>query len=453
MQSYFLIIFIWVMILFSVFSFYFGKLITNESIKNNDKILNQFAVMADDYILENLRDVSNRLYENCQKEPFLYRFMSQSIDNHVVDTLEIRQYLLEMLTLNPMIESLALYYPRCDLLITNFVIRYPRTEGLYMGGLLSSFREISRFDGSYEWVADGGYEVLPSTGVATVYDASGAALPATINAIHFVRKVPAVGEPGMTGCVIFVTIREEYLYNMLQTAGIGQFDKLIIVDANGVVASHTDKKMINRNASELPYGQLLANAAYEAESHICDVDGNRIAVSVRRSPDTGWVYASVAPVGGLTSMGRLIFQMVGLSVLLASVVATALSAYCARNLSKPLNSLTLACMRLAPNLLSESLNEYQLITTTLDNLQIQVTRHRMIQEKSQSILRHEYMRDLFSGEDAPPQPVSNGWIRWGFPSPRYPLRVYRKNQGRRLSAEQALQGRVAEYAALSGGRD
>jgi len=408
MQSYFLIIFVWVMTLFAIGFLYFNKLITDEAVKNNNRILQQFTVMTDDYILGNMKDIAIRLYENCQKEPALNQYMTQALDNNVVDTLAVRQYLSEMLAMNPAIESLALYYPQADLLVTNYVIRYPQTTDLYMGGLLTSFRDISRFDGQYKWVADGEYEVL-STLSPSAADESGALQLHTVNAIHFMRKVPCVNEPGKTGCVLFVTIREEYLCAMLQASSIEKFEELIIVDGDGIVASQTSKDMINKPVTGLPYGQLLLDATYKASNHIYSVNGTSKIISVCRSPDTDWVYASVSPIGGLSSLGNLIFKVIGLTVFLASAAAAIMSALYARRLYRPLGSLTQACMRLMPHMPTDGLNEYQLINSTIDSLNTQVKKHRINQEKNRNILKQEYMRDFFYGGKAPIQPVLD-WL-------------------------------------------
>ena len=445
MQSYFFIIFVWVMTLFVIGFLYFSKLMTDESIKNNSRILQQFSVMTDDYILGNMKDIAIRLYENCQKEPALNQYMTQALDNNVVDTLAVRQYLSEMLAMNPAIESLALYYPQADLLVTNYVIRYPQTEGLYMGGLLTSFRDISRFDGQYKWVADGEYQVLPASSSAA--DVSGAIQPYTVNAMHFMRKVPSVNEPGKTGCVLFVTIREEYLYAMLQTSSIEKFEELIIVDEDGIIASHTRKEMINKPADGLPYGQLLLDAACESVDHIYNENGIRRVVSVYRSNDTGWVYASISPVRGLSSLGKLIFQVIGLTILLASAAATAMSVLYARRLYRPLGSLTQACIRLMPHMPTDGLNEYQLINSTIDSLNTQVKKHRIDQEKNRNILKQEYLRDFFYGGKAPIQPVLDWLDSLGITFPYGTCCAFIVQYGKNGPPQaDSLRSRIAEYS-------
>ncbi|MEA4890308.1 MAG: AraC family transcriptional regulator [Clostridiaceae bacterium] len=408
MKSYLLIIMIWIAIILIIGSYFINKLKTDDAVAGNNKSLLQFSSMADDYIMKNMKDVSTLLYEDCQSQSFLYDHMTAHYEKQIVDTLKIKSYLDTMLTLNPMIESLALYYPKNDLLVTNYVILYPGKENKYMGELLASFRDMSQFAGSYTWFSDSKYLVNPVLDTLAK-QAETNSQPEIIQAIHFARKVPAIDNAGETGCVLFVTLREDYLLSMLQPQASRGYSKLIISDDKGVIAAHTDGDMINKPVADLPYGQLFSEATNHVSNYFATDEDTKVVVSLYRSELTDWVYASVVSLNNLSSMIILIIQMLGLTILFASIIALILASVYTKNLYLPLRKLVYTCTRLSPQIQPEHLNEYQFINSTLDTLQIKMKQHQLIQEKSQVVLKQEYMKELFNQENPPAPPIPE-WL-------------------------------------------
>lgn len=102
---------------------------------NNSVIMEQYTDIIDTLVLEKSDalyvQMSNDVYRN---EKMNY-YMNKPLRKNIVDTLKIREYLIGIKEANPLIYSVAILYPKNNLLISNEVIRYDLFYDFWMDEL------------------------------------------------------------------------------------------------------------------------------------------------------------------------------------------------------------------------------------------------------------------------------------------------------------------------------
>jgi two-component system response regulator YesN len=149
---------------------------------------------------------------------------------------------------------------------------------------------------SYQWVNDfehfDGYSKwMPARRV--VLDQSN--YPIYRNVVTFVRTYPLISDPELRKGAIAVNIKEELLYDLIKKASDQDEGETFVIDADGVVVLHSDKKMLGTNISEKPYIQSILNNAHPKGNFSTEVEKTASSIFYVNQDYTGWKIVRFIP--------------------------------------------------------------------------------------------------------------------------------------------------------------
>ncbi|WP_372661104.1 helix-turn-helix domain-containing protein [Cohnella sp.] len=149
---------------------------------------------------------------------------------------------------------------------------------------------------SYQWVNDfepfEGYSKWMSTR-RVVLDQSN--YPIYRNVVTFVRTYPLISDPDVRKGAIAVNIKEELLYDLIRKTSDQDEGETFVIDANGVVVLHRDKKILGINISEMPYIQSILNKT-QSNGHIsAEVEQTPSSIFYVNQDYTGWKIVRFIP--------------------------------------------------------------------------------------------------------------------------------------------------------------
>ncbi|WP_337103703.1 AraC family transcriptional regulator [Paenibacillus sp. YIM B09110] len=222
---------------------------------------------------------------------------------------------------------------------------------------------------------------------------------------------------------IVIHVDEKYILSTIKSISSGS-DDVFVMDASGLVLSHTDPNQFMKRFNELPYIQRILDSK-ETTSHFrTDIDGKSQLVTFVRSSQLNWYFVSIKPYQSLISD---ISTLRGYTTLiaLAIIVLGILTAYVATNkLYNPLGRLIGKVHEVtgAGGADQErNRNEFSLLSEAFTNVVDQALSVEMAQQQSLPVLKKTYLQHLLRGThtDLSSTHVLHSAINAPFASPYY----------------------------------
>lgn len=211
----------------------------------------------------------------------------------------------------------------------------------------------------YEWVRDfeksGAFAYWMNTRPLKVGISGTNAIPV----MTLVRSYPIIHPDGYRKGAVAVNVKEKYIYGLIKDAVASNSGSIYIMNAEGKVVSHSDKRMlasITENdpmLSKVPLDRLEGTLKVKA-------DGADSTVFYYTSPYTGWKIVSAVPKlqlnKGVQQIRNALFAVCIVLILFASIVALAANLWTLRpvnrlvaNISSSLQAHRLYAKKEGPN--------------------------------------------------------------------------------------------------------
>lgn len=212
----------------------------------------------------------------------------------------------------------------------NAVIIYDRLGRIYDSGSLEGVEDVSRayfdkFAGSaygLEWADTSASNYWQGT---SKYDV-----------IKLFQKFNS-DRVGQTLGLVELTIMESYIADQYRNIDIGKNGSIFIVNKQGLVSSHTDKRELYKSVADQPYFSWVT--AHEGGEQFRDASGRELLVVSRYFPRLDWTIVGTVPVREIMKDNDILtqrFLALGIVFVLTGVI---LSFVIATSITKPLNKI------------------------------------------------------------------------------------------------------------------
>lgn len=143
-------------------------------------------------------------------------------------------------------------------------------------------RGFDMYGGYYKWL-----------GIRSLQDKMA---PQTVNkqVLTLVRSYPAISAPPFRKGALILNIDEGMIYDIAQNDDVKRLGQVFIIDGQGQVISHSDKRLLGQNIGTRKEIARILNAG--GEGHFAEtVDGVPSTVFYATSEYTAWKYVSIIP--------------------------------------------------------------------------------------------------------------------------------------------------------------
>ncbi|NSW90423.1 MAG: helix-turn-helix domain-containing protein [Firmicutes bacterium] len=385
--SYFIVIVVCTAII-SGFSYQFiFKNMENQTIKANSELLGHLKKSVDSFVLLSIDKISlSILQDTADKQDIIY-FFSNPVEGNVSGIGKAYNHLRSLKVLNPVIDSISIYYKKNNIVLSTEGMKYLSLPFKQDWIDVEWIKILDSMDGNYTWV-----------GARKVKNPNSVELPYK-NVITFIRKFPfSTSNNNLLGGIA-ISISEDVLYNIIKDSAPIDFGQILIVNENGTVILHSEKKYLNADISKL-FGSSRdkINNSSRNGYFTTNFNGKKSVVSYVTSEYNNWKYIAIKPVFKITEGYRYLNNVIifiALFILLIGVILTLLSA---RNFYSPLKKLvrvTRAVLASSPSELVK--NEYDFINTALNSLAFKVKEQEKKLEDNIPILKHHFLLNLING--------------------------------------------------------
>jgi len=374
---------------------FIGKNIVEKNIKSNNEMLSQFKYVADTYILDNVNQLSIKIMQDLKINPNISYYLRNPLHGHLVNVLNVDNYLSSVKYASSNISMLGLYYKYNDLAISTDFIRYEYTSNISSNDKLKYLKELIAAGKYYDnacWSFDTNY---PYETASQSYNSGNSKYEHT-NVILYIRKIPeSISIPNSSGAIIIV-MKETVLYNIIKSITPSGIDKIIVIDDEGKIISHSDKNNLGRNIIDYNFGNKILKSGNKSDYFIDNISGISSVISYTTSDYNKWRYITITPMANYTSATGFLTKTIIIISLLTVLLALVISIISARNFSSPVKNLVNYCRQISNNPELKSKNEFFIIKTLLNNMSSLINTQEKRFISSLPLLKQNFVQNMIT---------------------------------------------------------
>jgi len=341
--------------------------IKNWTIKSNNDLLNHFKQTIDSLVLDNLDKIVLIVLQNTINNPDISYYFLNPVNGNYTNLLKVSDFLKNIKAANPLVSSITIYYKYNELLVSTDGIKYEPDDNSIMPDR-SYIYTLYDSDAKKYW----GLKKERTT-LTPLPDAS------TENEkvfITYVRRIAFPSEKPRAGGSIAIAVDENVLHNLIKDSAPINFGQIYIINENGEILSHSDKKFLFSNIQDLSFGKKVLNLCSENENgyFITKINGIDSIVSYISSDYNEWKYITVKPIAELTEKR---FQFLGQTIVIITIITLIFGLFASlistRSIYSPLKYLSKLCKNIVQTRFpSIPKDECSIISSTLGLLSSKV---------------------------------------------------------------------------------
>lgn len=191
---------------------------------------------------------------------------------------------------------------------------------------------------------------------------------------------------------VILNVKEEWLSNVIKSAGSKYLGDVFILDQNGMVMSHASQDMFHKDLSGEDYVKRVLQSG-ENGYFVTNIHNVNSLVTYVTSNQTGWKFISVLPFSAVVAdmeRSRYITLLVGLIIFFFGII---LSYFIARGVSFPISKLKQKVLELkfpADN----STDDIEFITTGIIEASSKLRTFESLKREKAGLEKEAYIRDL-----------------------------------------------------------
>jgi AraC-like DNA-binding protein len=263
--------------------------------------------------------------------------------------------------------------------------------------VVSTDKGITRLDGyeSFAWMQ----EALAGRGGIT-----GVWYPRKLDSgIHVVSYVfPLNRLSTTTRGIIVVNLRESQIEQYVHSSEADE-KAYFLIDVNGTVISHNDKRLLLKNGSEVPYMREIMESVSSEGYVFHELEGERLLYTWSRSKQFGWLNVNIYSVDGLMTKSHTLQRKIIVLTAIIIFVGTGLTVFLATWLSKPARELV-RTLRRRGNLDIKGRNELAFLDAAFRRMQEdEEVLHKLLnirEQDARSLAVHNLLRGEFHPQAA-----------------------------------------------------
>lgn len=198
--------------------------------------------------------------------------------------------------------------------------------------------------------------------------------------------------------IMVVNLDQQVLQERVSRGDRNEFQKVLIINDQGVIISHPDSALINENISRQPYIDKILHDPANSGSMVDEVGNNKSLVTYVKSDRLGWTFIGVAEYEGLlgevTALKKFILWVMCVFILL--VGATGL--FFTKIIYTPIHRLIQRIRHTSVQSKEQNqMNEYDLLTESFSLFETQIDSLQSDVKKSMHVRKQQFLRDLLKG--------------------------------------------------------
>lgn len=239
-------------------------------IDNNNKVLKQYSEIIDTLIISNSNEVYMQILTDLTMKGSMRYYLHYPLEENMLDTLEIRKYLLSIAESNPLITSVSIFYSSNNLLISNNKIRY---------------------DLFYEYRKEE-LQIYSNILNSPMSDKNSFLATADQDSLYISRPIVAEGKINV---LFVIQYSLDAIEQRLKDIPIPEFSNFLIVNSEGMVILDTSpNKMHGQKLDKIEYSRIFEKP-YGINTYNININEESNFVSYRNDNEKSWKYVSIAP--------------------------------------------------------------------------------------------------------------------------------------------------------------
>lgn len=221
---------------------------------------------------------------------------------------------------------------------------------------------------------------------------------APINVLTFILR-PNYALTSQNRGAILINMNEQYIMQTMQSIS-SDSDNSFVVDANGLVLSHTDPTQFMKNISDTSYMQQIVASPDKSHYFKIRLNGQQQLVTYVKSEQLGWYFVSIKPYVMLISDISVLRNFTWLIVLVIILLGVIVAYYATNKLYNPLGNLIHKVQELTGNQTSGTVknrNEFALLSEAFSNVVNQAQVGEIEKQWSMPVLKKTYLQHLLRG--------------------------------------------------------
>lgn len=361
--SYFLLVLVSVCLLSSVLFTLFSSS-TIKEIDNNNKIMLAQISYASDVVYNNITNIGNVLINDNLVVSFLYSNKEDKIKNY-----ELSRLLSKLQNTYPFIHSIGIYRPNTESIVDSSGLPADRS---FLGQ--SSTEYMSFFPRKFTNYN----KQLDQFITFTLYP-------------DFSLRTPS-------NSVIYINVEERYILNTIRNISKENLvDNTFVMDAEGIILSHTDPSFFMQNISNEAYVQKILSEN-STNSFTFTIDKQKHLITFVKSDELNWYFVSVTPYKTMISN---IHKLRNTTIFIAAILVLLgllFSIFMTKNVYRPIFKLFTKVKQSndkAP--LLQKVDEYQVINDAFTSLVESEQSMKFVLNRSSRTIAEHYLQTLIKG--------------------------------------------------------
>ncbi len=334
------------------------------------------------------------------KEIHDYKLVKTDIE-HVIRLSRVQSALRETFNSNHRLHSVYVYLEEANYIITS------GEEGVVLKSDFADQDWIRAYDEKKD--ESTGTIWINSRRARTGYSSSGSS--SRVNVITYL--LPLKNLSLQTRGAIVVNIREDELSKLMNSANITGNGYVFIIDSQGNVISHMDKKLVCENIFMEPYirkiVELKANEGYILDT----IDKKKQIVAYHKTDFNGWIYVGVFSLDNLMDKADTLRTRIMVLLVLIIIFGVTMSYIIAKRIYNPLKTLIQDVKKRKGIDLKDAENEMALLSRAFAAIERQEEDLKEILEKNKKTIEERYLIHLLKGEEEN-SAVSSGGVEFPY---------------------------------------
>ncbi len=351
-----------------IFNFYFVQAMEKEINRSNVNTLNQTQSSIDDLLMQvDLSSIQLSL------NPFISKYLTPWPEFDLIELSKIQTVFSNIRSTNENIQSLYLYYPGGNFIITS--------SGQFAS---DTFADMNWLNTAKE---EKGKNVWMKT--REIIDIE---RKVPVNVVTYIRKLPLYKSANLG--YIVTNIYEKSLYDRISNLDLGKNGSAFIVNDKGELITNSSKKLDDRKRAEfLKIKELISKGESRT---IQKIDNNRVFLSVVTSNFNGWKYIMVQPLEEGIEKTRVVTKNILIASIIVLIIAFIISYLFSRHMYFPISKL-LNWSNNSGNNIKFKYKEFNLINNKFNEL---ILDNKVLNDKirqAMPTIREKFIYDIILG--------------------------------------------------------
>lgn len=378
---------------------YFSSSFKNEIADFNHKVLNQVSILSDNFILKYINELAiNQILDTSESQEIKAVFNSNSIDDWKL-IFDAQYKLNNLVTQNSgIVDSIFIHSRKSRLLVSSSskVVKYLDEESAKDSGEFSWISTFYKSNKSILWL---------KTRNAHVYSSGTKGMGDIITVIC---SYPASATGSAIEGFIAMNINEEALSRYLVKFSSGNSGQLMILDSDGSIVSHSDKKSLYRNIANEQFVKTILGAD-APQDFKTTYNSTEYVVSYVKSNYSNWYYVSLVPSELFYQRDGLIKKNIFVTSVIILVIVLILSNILSQSIYTPFRKILdkYSSATGSGNITRKGINEYGMLDNLFSNMFTRLSDMQATINKNSMMIRHNFWVALLNNHYTVPENLEN----------------------------------------------